>query len=263
LRPSRPAVFHILIPAKEQDLEKVTNRVQGLMMAVLERVRQEKGNPELGQEERDMWGAVRGSVEWAMKEAKSKMPGSVEEKVKFVREKMGKGTWGSVMNGGKEGVDGRGTREGVSDAARANAEAVKAYGAGGNQFGNIQAGMGYGGQPNQQMGFGQPQQQVGFAPAQQQMGFGAQQGMTAPPNSPYAPNQQPQKGYSAPPGYGVQNHGYGQSRMVESGYAASQGVGVRGGNYGGPPPPLPARQPSRGGGGRSGGYSQSMGGPWM
>jgi hypothetical protein len=260
-RPSSPAVFHILIPAPPQDLEKVTNRVQGLMMAVLERVRQEKGNPELAEEEREMWASVRGGVDWALKEAKGKMPESIEAKVKFVREKLTKGTWGAVMGGAKDGGDGG--KEGVSDAAKANMEAVRAYGAGRNSFG--QPSMGYGGQSGQQMGFAQPQQQMAFGQPQQPV-FGGQQGMTAPPNSPgqpYAPLQYAQgQAYTAPSGYGAQNHGYGQPRIINGGYAQSQGMGVGGASYGGPPPPLPMRQSSRGGG-CGGGYLQSMGGPRM
>lgn len=259
-RPSNPAVFHILVPSNSQGLEQVTNRVQGLMLAVLERVRQEKGNPVLGDEEKEMWSAARKSCEWALKESKGNMPKTVEDKVKFVREKLNKGTWGCSVGGGKENGESDGGRgDGVSDAARANQEAIKAYGAGGNQYGQPQ--MGYGGQQQQQQTCG-----MGFG--HQQPTYGTQQGMTAPPNSPGQPQMgmyvPPQRGqgqgqaYGVPPGYCTQNHGYGQPRMVDAGYAQSQGVG--GGSYAGPPPPL--RQPSRGGG-RGGGYSQSMGGPWM
>lgn len=224
-----------------------------------------------------MWAAVRKACEWAFSEAKSGMPKGVGEKVKFVREKLGAGTWGCVMGGGKGGGGGGG-EGGISEAARANHDAVRAYGKGGNTFGQPQGmgqHMGFGGQPQQ--GFA-PQQQVPFGQHQTpQMPFAqTQQGMAAAPNSPgvgqpipqqgmFAPQVQGQ-GYSAPPpqGYGAlpaQNHGHGPVRMIDDVYAQAQGVsGGGGGGYAGPPPPI--RQASRGGGGR-GGYSQSMGGNWM
>jgi hypothetical protein len=166
-----------------------------------------------------------------------------------------------------------GTREGVSDATKANQEAIKAYGAGGNQYG--QSGMAYG---QQQSGFAQPWQQMGFD-QQPNIAFRVRQGMAAPLNS----SDHPQMGMYAPPpqhgqdqgkvqgqvygaslGYSVQNHQYGPPRMVDARYAQTQGVGGR--SHGGPPPPppLPTRQLSRGGGCERGGrYSQSVGGPWM
>jgi hypothetical protein len=273
MRPSSPAVFHILLPAQGQDLERVTNRMQGLMMAVLERVRQEKGNPQLGAEEKDMWAAVSRACSYALKEAKGKMPKSVEDKVKFVRDRLSKGTWGSIMSGGAGKQE---PERGISDAARANQEAVKAYGAGGNMFGQPQmSGMGYGlqgqmGQQQQQMPFAQHQQQYAPQPQPdsgwQQMPFAqqSQQGMMAPPNSPGMgqPQHQPGPQMYAPQQHG-QERGYGPVRMVDAGYAPPQGIGggsAGGGAYTGSPPPM--RQSSRGRG-RRGGYSQSMGGNWM
>ncbi|EAT90917.1 hypothetical protein SNOG_01268 [Parastagonospora nodorum SN15] len=212
-------------------------------MAVLERVRQEKGNPDLASGEAEMWAAVRKACEWAFNEAKSGMPKGVGEKVKFVREKLGKGTWGCVMNGSKGGDSSGGDGKGISEAARANRDAVRAYGAGGSQFGQHQT---------PQIPFAQPQQ-----------------GMAAPPNSPGVGHLIPQQGMFAPPqvqgqGYGAlpaQNHGHGPVRIINDKYAQVQGVGGGGGGvYIGPPPPI--RQASRRGGGR-GGYSESMGGNWM
>ncbi|KAH4178171.1 hypothetical protein HBH43_041360 [Parastagonospora nodorum] len=272
MRPANPATCYILLPAHAQDKDKVTHRTQGLMMAVLERVRQEKGNPDLASGEAEMWAAVRKACEWAFNEAKSGMPKGVGEKVKFVREKLGKGTWGCVMNGSQGGDSSGGDGKGISEAARANRDAVRAYGAGGSQFGQVH---GFGGQPQQQqMGFGQhgfrgqPQH---FAQHQTpQIPFAQpQQGMAAPPNSPGVGQPMPQQGMFAPPqvqghGFGAlpaQNHGYGPVRMIDDAYAQVQGVGGGGGGvYTGPPPPI--RQAGRRGGGR-GGYSQSMGGNWM
>jgi len=98
IRPSCPATFHILIPQHTQDLEKVTSRVQGLMMAVLERVRQEKGNPVLGDAEKGMWKAVVKACEWAIDGSEGKMPGEVAKKVKFVKQKLREGTWGYALD---------------------------------------------------------------------------------------------------------------------------------------------------------------------
>jgi len=276
MRPANPAVLHVLLPARAQDRDKVTHRTQGLMMAVLERVRQEKGNPHLTGGEGEMWAAVVKACEWAFGEAESGMPKGVGEKVKFVREKLGKGTWGCAMGGGKGG-EGNGNKR-ISEAARANRDAVKVYGAGGNTFGQPH---GFAGQMQvQHMAFGQQgfrgRQQFPFAQHQTpHIPFTQpQQGMAAPPNSPGMAQPMPQtgmfappppppqvqgQGYGAPPppqGYGAltaQNHGHGPVRMIDGAYAQAQGVSGR------PPPPI--RQASRGGG--RGGYSQSMGGNWM
>jgi hypothetical protein len=243
-RLASPATFYIVLAAHAQDEEKVTNRIQGLMMAVLECVRQEKGNPVFDAGEREMWSGVKRACGWAIKTAgEGRMPKSVGEKVKFVTEKLGKGTWGAAMGGGEKEKDGTGTGDNeVSEAAKANADAIKAFGAGGNMFGQPQQqpqpmgmgmGMGYG-TPQTQMGFGQPQQHQ-----QQPMVYPAQQGVVAPHNSP-AMAAAPQM-YLPPQGYA---HGHGQ----HAGYAQTQSVGnVM------PPPPVPMKQ---------GGYAQSMGGPW-
>jgi hypothetical protein len=237
-RLSSPATFHILIPAKGQDLEKVTNRIQGLMMAVLERVRQEKGNPVLGDEDKAMWNAVVKACSWAMQESKGKMPKSVEEKVKYVKEKLVKGTWGFAMGVSNNEVTEIDQQRGISDAARANADAVKAYGAGGNQFGQPHMGS------------------MSFAQQQQPMMNRAQQGLTAPPNSPgmghlHVP-MVGQQGMHIPPQYGqsyaVPALGY-EQQCRDAEYAQIQGVG---GMY------LPTQR-SR----DSGGYPQNMGRAWL
>ncbi|USP80591.1 hypothetical protein yc1106_07865 [Curvularia clavata] len=98
-RPCRPATFYLLIPhATHDDADKVTNRIQGLMMAVLERVRQEKGNPVLGDEEKDMWRDVVKACSWALDGIEDKMPKDMARKVKFVRQKLKSGTWGFAVN---------------------------------------------------------------------------------------------------------------------------------------------------------------------
>jgi hypothetical protein len=250
-RLAHPATFYIVLSAPTQDEERVTNRIQGLMMAVLERVRQEKGNPVVEAGEKETWGGVKGACAWAMKTAEEGgMPKGVAEKVKFVMEKLGRGTCETAMGSGKENEDGIADK-GVSEAARANADAIKAFGAGGNMFGQPQPqamAMGYGG-PQTQMGLGQQQQPMVYPPHQG--------GVAAPQNSPVMvpPPQMyvPQQGYGVPvppPGYSAPAppQGYAPRHGRDAGYAQTQGVGNAM-----PPPPMPTKQS---------GYAQSMGGPW-
>ncbi|KNG50322.1 hypothetical protein TW65_02257 [Stemphylium lycopersici] len=176
LRPSCPAVFHILIPQSAQDRDKVTNRVQGLMMAVLERVRQEKGNPVLGDAEKSMWNAVVGACSRAIEGSEGKMPRDVAKKVEFVKKKLTEGTWGVALNG--------------ADSADAKNIAEGAIGDG--NVGKVQHIR----EPNRSCGFGMGTQQMtgGFAvqnghQQQQQMqvpmqGMGLGQGQLPPPPPP-------------------------------------------------------------------------------
>lgn len=97
-RPCRPATFYLLIPQATQDADKVTNRIQGLMMAVLARVRQEKGSPALDDEEKAMWRNVVKACTWALEGAEDNMPKDMAKKVRFVRQKMKAGTWGYAVN---------------------------------------------------------------------------------------------------------------------------------------------------------------------
>lgn len=129
MRPSCPSTFHILIPQHTQDLEKVTNRVQGLMMAVLERVRQEKGNPVLGDAEKGVWEAVVKACEWAIDGSEGKMPGEMAKKVKFVRQKLREGTWGFALDPPPAAV-GAGTTTTAATAAAAMPEPNRTYGFG-------------------------------------------------------------------------------------------------------------------------------------
>jgi hypothetical protein len=69
-----------------------------LMMAVLERVRQEKGNPVLGEREKGMWQAVVKACNWAIEGAEGKMPEGIAKKVKFVKQKLKEGTWGYALD---------------------------------------------------------------------------------------------------------------------------------------------------------------------
>jgi hypothetical protein len=203
LRPCLPATFHLLVPTPTQDVDKITNRIQGLMMAVLECVRQEKGNPVLTSEQANMWRAIKQSWTWALQASKGKMPKDVDQHVKFAREKLSNGTWGVAVLGGKDIV------QEVSEAAKANQDAVRTYG---------------NGQQQQHMG-GHP-----FATNQQQVLFGGQQGMVAPQSSPVVSNGVPQGGcvpvrhglgYAAVGGQrgGYMQHGHGGG----GGYTQSMG----------------------------------------
>jgi hypothetical protein len=236
MKPAHPTPFYVAMPSKDaDDTEKITAHVQGLMMAVLERVRQEHATSSpISPDEKDMWNETRKAVEYALKKSEEGVPKKVGERVQYVREKMGRGTWGYLVgcDAKEEGNGG----SGVGEAARANRAAEKVYG--GQQMG----------------GFGSGAQQI------PSFGAGtAQQGMVAPPNSPgmghplsmsagaqqgvYPPA--PQLGY----GYGATPRGYGQQQHGDLAYAQSQGVGV------------PAAQFGRGGGAYP--AAQSMGGSWM
>jgi hypothetical protein len=238
IRPSYPTPFHILIPSKDaDDTDKITAHVQGLMMAVLERVRQEHATPPpFSGNEIAMWKETRKAVEYALKKSDEGVPKKVSERVQYVREKMGRGTWGYLVGcDAKEEGDGDGG-SGIGEAARANRAAEKVYG--GQQMG------GFGGGAQQIPGFG-----AGTA----------QQGMVAPPNSPGLGQPLPmsagaQQGVYPPAtqlgyGYGATPRGCGQQQHGDLAYAQSQGVGVSAAQFG------------RGGGAYP--PAQSMGGPWM
>ncbi|KAH8716948.1 hypothetical protein GQ44DRAFT_395418 [Phaeosphaeriaceae sp. PMI808] len=270
LRASKPAPFYILIPVKSQNADKVTNHIQGIMMAVLECVRQEKGNPTFDSEEREMWKAVTQACLWAFKECKGKVPDGVDGKVRFVKEKLTKGTWAQVIGSSANESGGKGGREaGMSGQARANADAVKMYGAGGNRYGQVryvdQHPMGYGQQQQQYMG---------------QPGYGAaQQGYAVPQN--YQSGGQPQvnayQGQYPQQGFGQGYNGTAQAHGYDQGYGGhAQTQGYRHG-YNVPPPVHSQQQGNAGykqrqrsgggyvwegqGGREGGGYTQSMGGP--
>jgi hypothetical protein len=141
MRACAPSRLHVLLPAPSLDEEKATHRIQGLMMGVLERVRQEKGNPVLGAAERAAWAAGvkawRGALEDAVVEG---MPERVRKMVGLVTEKLDKGTWGYALGG--EAV-GAGKRKGAgSGAVEANRAAEAAYAA--TQFARSQVPSGYG-----------------------------------------------------------------------------------------------------------------------
>ncbi|RMZ67082.1 hypothetical protein GMOD_00000958 [Pyrenophora seminiperda CCB06] len=230
IRPKCPANLYILIPQQEsQTMEKVTNRVQGVMMAVLERVRQEKGNPVLGEAERDMWKAVVKACEWAIGGSEGKMPRSVEEKVRFVREKLKEGTWGYAVEPRVAPVTVPANANAVATPAAAPVVAANAMPA-----------------PRSTYGFGMGTQQTMGPPvpgaAQQMM---PQQQMTPQQQMPqqstaFMGQQLPQQGvYPPAQGQGM-NMGQGQQQYAPNPMAGGPGPG---------PGPAP-------------GYPQNIGQPW-
>lgn len=209
LRPSNPATFHILTPAPSQDVEKVTNHIQGLMMAVLERVRQEKGNPQLGDTEREVWRAVVKACSWAIDGSTGKMPKGVGEKVKFVTEKLKKGTWGYALDAAADSTK----TAGMGNSA-ATLEPNRTYGFGqGYGAGQTMGTFGYTGQSQQHgmmpqqiqgLGYGpqasgqDPNMHVGLNPSAYTSGRGQEyeQGASSPGYSRYFLGQQDGGGYA-------------------------------------------------------------------
>lgn len=145
LRVSFPSNFHVLMPKQDVTEENITNRIQGLMMGVLERVRQEHGNPTFSSSERQMWKDVVKACSWALKGCEGKMPDGIAKKVKFVQEKLTKGTWGYVVGAPSDETNTVPAEHG-SGAASANAAAHAAF-----------SGTGAGVQSAYAQGYGQQQ----------------------------------------------------------------------------------------------------------
>jgi hypothetical protein len=189
IKPTYPTPFYVAIPSREQDdPEKITNHIQGLMMAVLERVRQEHPTvPPISLEEKEMWNEVKKAGGYAFKKGEAGVPKKVKERVKYVRERMERGTWDVLIGDGASGGKEMG---GISEAARANWEAERVYGK--PQQMDLGGAVGIAAPPN--------------SPGQQmpQTVMGGHQGMY--PRAPPAP--QFGQGYRAPAmGYGQQQHG--------------------------------------------------------
>ncbi|KAF1926582.1 uncharacterized protein M421DRAFT_422561 [Didymella exigua CBS 183.55] len=215
LRARHPSNLHVLLPKLEVTEENITNRIQGLMMGVLERVRQEHGNPTFSSNEKQMWKDVVKACSWALKGCEGKMPDKIAEKVKFVQEKLTKGTWGYVV--GAPGDEAKAVPAGDgSGAASANAAAHAAFsGAGTGAY---------------QQGYGQQRVLMtnGYA------GHG-QQGMMELP-VPQQANYYPQK----PQAYAQSQRQGGQIGLgpaVHQGHASAHGQGHANGYGHGVPPP--------------------------
>ncbi|KAF2633471.1 hypothetical protein BU25DRAFT_486563 [Macroventuria anomochaeta] len=211
LRPSHPSNFHVLLPKEAVTEENITNRIQGLMMGVLERVRQEHGNPTFGSRERQMWKDVVKACSWALKGCEGKMPDKIAEKVKFVQEKLTKGTWGYVV--GAPGDEPKAVPAGDgSGAASANAAAHAALSGTAAGVQNAYA-QGYG-QQQMSMASGHGQQGMMNLPAASPATYYPQQ------PQPYAQGQQGGQMNMAPAVYHQgQTNGYGQGQA--NGYGHS------------------------------------------
>ncbi|KAF2710719.1 hypothetical protein K504DRAFT_500663 [Pleomassaria siparia CBS 279.74] len=85
-------------------LEMMTGRIRGIMMAVLERLRQDKGNPTMSEENRATWKEIGKAVAFALGGCKGegRLPKGVGEKIAFVQAKLVEGTWGYSL--GAQGV---------------------------------------------------------------------------------------------------------------------------------------------------------------
>lgn len=97
-------------PSSDEEVERITQRIRGLMVAVLELVRQGKGTrgtPTLGKEDGEVWREVVKTCCWALEECKGKLPGGVEEKVAFVIKALRSGMWTWCL-GLADGVQGHG-----------------------------------------------------------------------------------------------------------------------------------------------------------
>lgn len=221
LRAHHPSNFYLLLPKTDVTEENITNRIQGLMMGVLERVRQEHGNPTFRSNEKQMWKDVVKASSWALKGCEGKMPDKIAEKVKFVQDKLTKGTWGYVV--GAPGDETKAVPVGDgSGAASANAAAHAAF---------TGTGTGAGLQNAYAQGYGQ--QQIPMAKGY--AGHGQQGMMSLPVPSPATYHTpQPQayaQGYhQGPQAAGTLAYQQGDMSGHEQGYANGYGLGV--------PPPL-------------------------
>lgn len=239
LRARHPSQFYVLLPKPEVTAENITNRIQGMMMGVLERVRQEHGNPSFDSNEKQMWKDVVKACSWALKGCEGKMPDKIAEKVKFVQDKLTKGTWGYVVGAPTEETKTTQVEAG-SGAATANAAAHAAFAGTGGGLQNAYA-QGYG---QQQMpmasGYGHGQQGMmnlpvstpqNYHPVQprpyaqghqqgEQMGMGPPAYHTQPPVE-YGQGQSGGRGHGIPPpGYGYAPSVYAET--PHQGYAQTE-----------------------------------------
>ena len=205
LRARNPSNLHVLLPKPDITTDNVTNRIQGHMMAVLERVRQEHGNPTFSSNEKQMWKDVIKASSWALNGCEGKMPDKIAEKVKFVKEKLTKGTWGFIVGAPNDDAKAVPVGGDGSGAASANAAAHAAFSGTAGVQSAWQQQMPYAGHGQQgmmnlpvpQQGSYHPQQPQAYTQGQQQ---GAQMAM-----DPGMYHQSQTNGYAV-----AQGHGYGQ-----------------------------------------------------
>ncbi|KAF2688436.1 hypothetical protein K458DRAFT_292889 [Lentithecium fluviatile CBS 122367] len=92
--------FRILIPKIGQNVDTVTERIQGVMMAVLTSVMKDRAVPRFCDADRALWKEVCRACVWALEGSRGKCPKEVERKVGFVLEFLkGRGSYGRVIQG--------------------------------------------------------------------------------------------------------------------------------------------------------------------
>ncbi|KAF2263660.1 hypothetical protein CC78DRAFT_267912 [Lojkania enalia] len=99
IRASSDSPFRVYIPAPEQTVDLVTERVRGTFMAVIQCLRMQLGDPILRTEERMMWQEVKKACGWAIDGCEFGLPGGVIEKVRFVEGKFVGGMWEWLVSG--------------------------------------------------------------------------------------------------------------------------------------------------------------------
>ncbi|KAF2744487.1 hypothetical protein M011DRAFT_488830 [Sporormia fimetaria CBS 119925] len=111
MRVSNSGPFHVYLPTStgaqpdcthaQSEVEKATARIQGMMIGVLQLVRQgKKGTPDIAPEDRAVWEEVSQACAWALGECKGKLPKGVEEKVVYVVKALKGGTWAWCLGTG-------------------------------------------------------------------------------------------------------------------------------------------------------------------
>ncbi|KAF2015557.1 hypothetical protein BU24DRAFT_480311 [Aaosphaeria arxii CBS 175.79] len=87
MRAASPSPFHIWLPKPGHDEAKITQRIQGIMMGVLDMVLKEKGMPVIDpkSEDAETWSAVIKAVAWALDGTKGKLPKGYDHKIESVR----------------------------------------------------------------------------------------------------------------------------------------------------------------------------------
>jgi hypothetical protein len=98
IRFHNPSPFQIYLPERRNQ-DRITQRIQGVMIGVLQMVGMKKGPPVIGKEEKARWDDAAKACTWALEGCNGKLPDGVEEKVKFVEEMLKYGTWSWALFG--------------------------------------------------------------------------------------------------------------------------------------------------------------------
>ncbi|KAL1601537.1 hypothetical protein SLS60_006452 [Paraconiothyrium brasiliense] len=115
-RASSASPFYVLLPREGRDVDKITAWIQGTMMGVLERIRRDKEAPKIYKVETELFAEVAKACKWALEGCNGKMPEGVQEKVKFVEEKLDGGTFcyvAGLVKKSKQGGRGGGQTQGA------------------------------------------------------------------------------------------------------------------------------------------------------